>query len=51
MCRIPNPDNHVDTLAAISYVTGPGFLSVRTHRTFPTESVMLVTHSRWEVRY
>lgn len=51
MCRFTLPDSDVDALTAISYVTGPGVLSVRTHRTFPTESKMLITHTRWEVRY
>ena len=50
MCRIPSPGCDTEALAAISYVTGSGVLSVRTHRTFPAESLMLVTHSRWEVR-
>lgn len=40
-----------DALMGISYVTAAGVLSVRTHRMFPAESMMLVTHSRWEVRY
>lgn len=51
MCRSLTPGCDVESVSAISYVTGPGVLSVRTHRTFPAESLMLVTHARWEVRY
>jgi hypothetical protein len=51
MCRVPVPGWPDDALQAVSYVTAAGVLSVRTYRTFPAESVMLVTHSRWEVRY
>jgi hypothetical protein len=51
MVRSMSPPGRPPALAAMSYVTGPGTLSVRTHRTFPAESLMLVTHSRWEVRY
>lgn len=51
MLRQSVPGCENDSILAISYVTGAGVLSVRTHRTFPLESVMLVTHSRWEVRF
>ena len=51
LCRLAAPGCQTDSVIAISYVTGPGMLSVRTHRTFPAESAMLVTHARWEVRY
>ena len=50
MCRIASPGSDKDALAGISYATGSGVLSVRTQRTFPTDSLMLITHARWEVR-
>jgi len=51
MCRLSPGETCGGGVIAVSYVTGAGVLSVRTHRTFPEESVMLVTHTRWEVRY
>ena len=51
MYRLPTGGGESGALLAISFVTGGGVLSVRTHRTFASEPGMLVTHSRWEVRY